>query len=77
MTTGEKLDCLKYYKSELFSARGCTDFILMWCHSDTKVIVHRRFHPSGHGYGEPLHKRGEEEEKLHLGQSLTQTDPLT
>lgn len=46
--------------------------------SDTKVMVfHRGAHSCREGDGEVLHERGEEEEKHHPGQVLSETQPST
>lgn len=66
-----------FVMSDLLLACGCADFILTWCQSDAKVVVHHRLHPSRHGEGEMLHEGGEEEEKFHFGQVLPETHPLT
>lgn len=55
-----------------------TDFKRVWRKSDAKMIVfHHRAHSCGEGDGELLHERGEEEEKHHPGQVLSETQPPT
>lgn len=56
---------------------GYADFIILRCQSEPKAVVHIRLHPGRHGECEVLHEGGEEEEKLHLGQVLSKTHPLT
>lgn len=63
--------------SELLMTWGYADFIILRCQSEPKAVVHIRLHPGRHGECEVLHEGGEEEEKLHLGQALSKTHPLT
>lgn len=56
---------------------GYADFIILRCQSEPKAVVHIRLHPGRHGECEVLHEGREEEEKLHLGQALSKTHPLT
>lgn len=53
-----------------------TDLVRKRRQGDAKPVVHHGFHPSRHLEGEVLQERSEEEEKLHLGQGLAQTEPL-
>lgn len=53
-----------------------TDLVGKRCQGDAEPVVQYRFHPSRHLEGEVLQERSEEEEKLHLGQSLAEAEPL-
>lgn len=57
-------------------AWGGTDLVCKWCQGDAKPVVQHGLHPSRHLEGEVLQEGSEEEEKLHLGQSLAETEPL-
>lgn len=53
-----------------------TDLVRKRRQGDAKPVVQHGFHASRHLEGEVLQERSEEEEKLHLGQALAETEPL-